>query len=110
MPTVLVGANVDGKPNFMLAAFAGLMNIKPPAVFLGLNPAHRTSEGIVANRTFSLNLPHAGMVEVMDYCGLHSGAKKDKSQLFKTYYGDLQTAPLIEECRFSAECRLVHAY
>ena len=31
----------------------------------------------------------------------------DKSDLFDSFYGKLETAPMIRECPFSAECRLV---
>jgi flavin reductase (DIM6/NTAB) family NADH-FMN oxidoreductase RutF len=45
----------------------------------------------------------------VDYCGLVSGEKTDKSRLFDVFYGILKTAPLIRECPLSIECRLVKA-
>ena len=36
MPAVLVGANVDEKPNFMTAAWCGIAASKPPAISVGL--------------------------------------------------------------------------
>ena len=89
MPTVLIGAVVDGRPNFMTAAFVGIANYKPPVVGCGLSPTHLTCRGIERNRTFSLNLPSPEQVVVTDYCGLHSGAKVDKGSLFETFAGDL---------------------
>jgi hypothetical protein len=35
------------------------------------------------------------MAKVVDYCGIYSGHRKDKSGLFQADYGLLQTAPLI---------------
>ena len=35
MPVVLVGAEVEGKANFMTAAFLGIANYKPPVVAYG---------------------------------------------------------------------------
>lgn len=109
MPTVLVGADVNGKPNFMTAAFVGISNVKPPMIACGLSPAHRTCDGIVANQAFSVCVPSASMVEVVDWCGIASGHKDDKSGVFHVFRGELAGAPMIEECALSAECRLVQA-
>ena len=59
------------------------------------------------NGVFSINLPSVEMVEATDYCGVVSGHKVDKSGLFKVFYGKLETAPMIEECRLNMECKLV---
>ncbi len=107
MPAILVGSKVSGKANFMTAAFVGIVNFKPTIVACGLNPSHLTCDGIVENNAFSINIPPASLVEKTDYCGLYSGAKVDKSQLFETFYGELGTAPMIEECRLTAECKLI---
>ena len=32
MPALIIGANVDGKPNFMTAAWGGICNGEPPMV------------------------------------------------------------------------------
>jgi flavin reductase (DIM6/NTAB) family NADH-FMN oxidoreductase RutF len=37
MPAVLVGANVDERPNFMTAAWCGIAASKPPAISVGLD-------------------------------------------------------------------------
>jgi flavin reductase (DIM6/NTAB) family NADH-FMN oxidoreductase RutF len=105
MPVALVGAYVDGKPNFMVAAFLGIADFNPPVVTLGLSPSHHTVRGIEAERVFSLNLPHADLVVDVDHCGLVSGARADKSTVFSVTRG-ANGAPLIDACRLSAECRL----
>ena len=50
------------------------------------------------------------MMKKVDYCGLVSGRKEDKSQLFTIEYGELDKAPLIKECPLSLECKLVDVY
>lgn len=110
MPAVLIGALVEGRPNFMTAAFGSVVNFKPPAVAFGLSPKHRTCRGIEENRCFSVNLPSEEQVEITDYCGLVSGDRVDKSAVFKTFTGELAGAPMIEECALTAECRLLHSY
>ncbi len=42
-----------------------------------------------------------------DYCGIVSGKKTDKSEIFDLFYGELKTAPLIKNCPLSMECKLV---
>ena len=105
MPTTLIGALVGGKPNYITIAHVGIMD--PGTVSLGMNKTHHTNAGITQNGTFSVNIPDEKMVEKTDYCGLVSGKKTDKSALFKTFYGKLKTAPMIEECPVTMECRLV---
>jgi flavin reductase (DIM6/NTAB) family NADH-FMN oxidoreductase RutF len=107
MPAVLVGANVNGKPNYLTVAFCGIMNLEPPMVALGLGRSHYTNPGIVANQSFSVNVPSAAMAAAVDYCGIHSGHRVDKSQVFKTFYGKLATAPMAEEAPLNLECKLI---
>jgi flavin reductase (DIM6/NTAB) family NADH-FMN oxidoreductase RutF len=109
MPCCLVGANVAGKPNYLTVAWFSMVNPDPPYVALAMNKAHYTNSGIKENKTFSVNIPSVQMAEVTDYCGLVSGRKVDKAGLFETVYGKLKTAPMIRECPFSAECRLVQS-
>ncbi|RJR33743.1 MAG: flavin reductase family protein [Desulfobacteraceae bacterium] len=107
MPCSLIGANVEGRANYLTVAWFSMANPKPPYVMAAMNKAHYTNAGVKANGAFSVNIPSAELVEKMDYCGMVSGRKTDKGGLFKTFYGKLQTAPMIEECAFNAECRLV---
>jgi flavin reductase (DIM6/NTAB) family NADH-FMN oxidoreductase RutF len=107
MPCSLIGANVEGKPNYLTVAWFSMANPKPAYVMAAMNKVHHTNAGVKANGTFSVNIPPAELVEKTDYCGLVSGRKVDKSGLFETFYGKLKTAPMIRECAFNAECRLV---
>lgn len=106
MPVTLVGAMVGGKANFMAVGWVMRVNWQPPLLAVALNKAHFTPKGIRENQTFSVNFPGADLMEKTDYCGLVSGHKVDKSGLFRVFYGELETAPLIEECPLGLECRL----
>lgn len=103
-PMVLVGALVDGEPNYMAAAFVNGVNVKPPVVYVSLNKNHHTPKGIINNGTFSLNVPSVHYVVETDYC-LVSGKNVDKSKIFTTFYGELKTAPMITEFPITSECR-----
>ena len=108
MPALVVGANVMGKPNFMIASWCGIAAFKPPAITVALNRARHTLKGIKENGTFSVNIPSCEIIKKADFCGIYSGRKKDKSQIFETFYGELKTAPLIEECPINLECKALH--
>ncbi len=108
MPAVLVGANVNKKPNFMTAAWCGIAAYKPPAITVALHKDRYTLKGIRENGTFSVNVSSSDMVKKTDFCGVYSGKKTDKSQIFKTFYGELKTAPLIQECPVNLECKAIH--
>jgi flavin reductase (DIM6/NTAB) family NADH-FMN oxidoreductase RutF len=107
MPAVIVGTLVKGKPNFNTIAYVGIAQSKPPMIAISMDKGRFTHRGIVENRTFSINIPSEEMVAVTDYIGIYSGFKVDKSNLFKLFYGELHTAPMIEECPVNMECELV---
>ncbi|HOX35940.1 MAG TPA: flavin reductase family protein [Methanoregulaceae archaeon] len=106
MPTVLVGANVSGKPNYMTAAWATVACMAPPMVCVALNKSRHTLKGIIENGTFSLSIPSENHVVATDHCGLVSGNQTDKSKVFSSFYGKLKTAPMAGECPVAIECRL----
>jgi flavin reductase (DIM6/NTAB) family NADH-FMN oxidoreductase RutF len=106
MPTLLVGANVKGKANYMTAAWSTVASMAPPMVCVAINKARYTAKGIEENKTFSLNIPSAKQVVETDHCGLVSGSHEDKSKVFNSFYGKLKTAPLAEECPVNIECKL----
>ena len=102
--TTLVGANVNGKPNYVAIAWVGTIGRNNLSVCI--NKQHFTNAGIKENQTFSVNLPSENLVKETDYCGLKSGRDTDKSLMFKTFYGKLRTAPMIQECPVNMECKL----
>jgi flavin reductase (DIM6/NTAB) family NADH-FMN oxidoreductase RutF len=103
--TAIVGTVVDGKPDFATVAHVGIAHLK--GITLGMGRVHLTNEGIKANRAFSVSIPSAGMVEVTDYIGMASGKAVDKSGLFKVFYGEIEGAPLIDDCPVTMACRLI---
>lgn len=108
MPAVLVGAMVNAKPNFMTAAWCGIAASTPPAISVALRRARYTFEGVEATGTFSINVPSAAQARIVDYCGIYSGQRHDKSDIFQVEYGGLESAPLIAECPVKHECRVIH--
>ncbi len=102
--TVVVGATVRNKPNFVTIAHVGICDHE--RISLGINKAHYTNAGIKENGCFSVNVPSQSLMEKTDVCGLASGRKLDKAELFEVFYGKLERAPMIAECPLCMECRL----
>lgn len=111
MPALLVGANVDNKPNFMAVAWSGIANGEPPMISVAIRHHRYTHRGIRQNLTFSVNVPSIDLVKETDYCGTVSGSKTNKVATcqFKVFYGQLNNAPLIEQCPINLECKLMHS-
>ena len=109
-PVLLIGANVNDKPNFLAASWVGIANGNPPMVSVAIRRNRYTLRGIKQNMTFSVNVPSTDMVKETDYCGLVSGSKVDKVEVcrFKVFYGKLVSAPLIEQSPVNLECKVVH--
>jgi len=109
-PALLVGTNVDSKPNFMAVGGGGVANGKPPMIGIPIQHRYHTLKGIRQNMTFSVNTPSVDQVKELDYCGIVSGRDADKSAVcgFEVFYGTLKTAPMIEQCPLNHECRVVH--
>ena len=108
--TTIVGADVDGKPNWITVAHVGILNHAygevPQYLSIGLHSSHYTNRGIREHKEFSINIPSQAMLKITDYAGLVSGEKTDKSCLFPVERRSLTHAPLIAECPVSMELKL----
>jgi len=107
MPTTLVGATVNAKPNFLTVAHVGILNhATPQYLSIGLGKRHYSNAGIHENRSFSICLPSEDLMVETDYCGIVTGRKTDKAALFEVFYGQLKTAPMIRQCPVNMELEL----
>lgn len=102
----ILGTHLKGKVNFMALDWLTRVNFKPAMLGICVNKMNASHEAIADTGEFSVNLPSSDMVEVTDYTGLVSGRSTDKSDLFKVYYGEIKSAPLIENCPLSMECKV----
>jgi len=107
MPVALIGANVNGKPNFETLAYVGIVEADPPMISIASWETHYTNIGIKENRTFSVNTPTEDLADKIDYVGIVSGKEIDKSEVFEIFYGDLKTAPMVSLSPLNLECELV---
>lgn len=105
LPVVLVGANVEGRPNYLVIGYCSPLDFGKQ-VFFSICKKRHTAVGIIENRTFSVNVPSVNLMDKVEICGSKSGRDLDKSELFDTFYGYLKTAPMISECPLAMECEI----
>ncbi len=107
MPVALIGASINGKPNFEPLAYVGVVEYKPPLISIASYETHYTNIGIKENGTFSVNTPSENIIQRTDYCGIVSGKNADKSEVFDVFYGELKTAPMISQSPLNLECKVI---
>ena len=90
-PVVVVGAMVDGKPSWTLAAHAG--TVAHSHLMVSLVKAHYINKGIRENKELSFN--------VVD----EAGNRTDKSEAFSYSIGE-NGAPIINDAKVSIECEV----
>lgn len=105
-PTVLVGADVNGRPNYVTIGACGVVSLKP-VLCISLKNTHYTTLGVKENGYFSVNIPSSDLVQKTDYCGKVSGHRTDKSNVFTSFYDDLGKAPMIIECSMNFLCKVI---
>lgn len=79
-PLVVIGAMVDGKPNWLIAGHVGI--IGHDRVMVSLAKPHYTNKGIKETKKLSINIVTEDFLPLADRAGCVSGAKEDKSGLF----------------------------
>lgn len=106
LPVALVGTLINGKPNYCVIGYISPFNFGKH-IFFSLYKKRYTRLGIQENKTFSVNIPTVDIINQVNICGTKSGRDTDKSKLFETFYGELKTAPMIQECFLTMECEVV---
>ena len=104
-PAMIVGAIVNEKPTYTTVGAGGCACLDP-VLCVSLKNTHFITEGIVKTGYFSVNIPPSALVKEMDYCGIVSGKNTDKSSLFKPFYDEVGSAPMIEECPLNFLCKV----
>ena len=109
-PILIVGANVNGRADFVEIGSGGILSSEPPTIAIPFRHNRHYLKGTLENRTFSVNIPSVDQVIVADYCGMFSGKEKDKAKdcNFTVFYGKLKNAPMIDEFPINFECTMLH--
>jgi len=103
---MLVGADVNGRPNYATVGACGVVSLKL-VLYISLKSTHYTTLGVKENGFFSVNIPPSDLVQKTDYCGIVSGHRFDKSNVFTPFYDQLGKAPMISECSMNILCKVI---
>ena len=106
-PLVVVGAMVNGKPNWLLVGHLGIMG--HDHVMVSLAKSHYTNQGIKESRKLSINIVDEALLAKADRSGCASGSKEDKSELFDFIFAD-GGAPMISQAPVVMECSVEDIY
>lgn len=106
-PITVVGAYVDGKPNWLLVGHTGI--IGHDRIMLSMSQRHYTNSGIKENRRLSINIVSRELLPKADYVGSVSGSNTDKSNSFAYHVGEYGT-PVIDASPLTMECEVVSNY
>ena len=106
-PLVVVGAMVDGKPNWTLVGHLGILG--HDRVFVSMAASHYSNKGIKEHRTLSINIVNEAMLARADHAGCVSGSREDMSQLFPWSVGE-NGAPILNEAPVSMACTVEDTY
>ena len=106
-PLVVVGAMVNGKPNWVLVGHVGI--IGHDRVLVSLAKPHYTNQGIKATGRLSINIVDEALLPLADRAGCVSGAGTDKSGLFP-YTLDDAGVPMIDQAPVVMSCRVEDIY
>jgi flavin reductase (DIM6/NTAB) family NADH-FMN oxidoreductase RutF len=109
MPAVLIAAEHDGERGLMTVAWVGMASGTPPTVGMAVRNTRNTLRLIEASGEFTVNVPRVGMEAAVDFCGIVSGAGVDKFAAagLTAAPASIVSAPLVVECPFNVECRVV---
>jgi flavin reductase (DIM6/NTAB) family NADH-FMN oxidoreductase RutF len=110
-PAWVVGTyDKEGKPNLMTIAWGGICCSQPPCLAVSLRKATYTYDNIVERKAFTVSVPSAEQVNLVDYCGLVSGRTVDKFAVCKLTptRSEVVDAPYPQEFPMILECRLTN--
>lgn len=108
LPPSMVSCSHEGKDNIITIAWTGIVNTVPPKTYISVRPTRHSYNMIKESGEFVVNLTPASLIRTADFCGIYTGAKVDKFEkcgLHKTAASAV-SAPLIEECPLSLECKV----
>ena len=106
-PMTVVGAEVDGRVNWLVVGHTGI--IGHDRILVSMNKNHYTNRGIRKFGKLSINLVSREMLPKADYVGSVSGASVDKSGVFEYHWGENGT-PMIDASPLTMECNVVDIY
>ncbi len=109
VPAALIGCGNSEEMDIVVVASVGVVSSTPPTIGISLDKRRYSLELIRKTREFTINIPSAQLYRETDYCGLVSGKgiNKFKQAGLTPVMGSKVQAPLLKECPFNLECRVI---
>ncbi len=111
VPAALVTCGTLEEPNVLTIGWTGIVCTRPPMTYISVRPERYSHDIIKNSGEFVINLTTSSMCRETDLCGVKSGKDIDKFALcgFHAVPAKNVSAPLIEECPVSLECRVTES-
>jgi flavin reductase (DIM6/NTAB) family NADH-FMN oxidoreductase RutF len=77
-PVILVSSGTGETTNIITVAWVGMVCSEPPTIAISMTKGRASTKIIRSLGEFSVNIPNAGLVREVDYCGIVSGRNSNK--------------------------------
>ena len=108
IPAALITSGDMENSNIMTVAWTGIINSKPPMVYVSIRPERYSYNIIKENKEFVINLTNENLTYATDWCGVKSGKNFDKFKEMNLTKekANFVKCPLIKESPVSIECKV----
>ncbi|MBQ3229393.1 MAG: flavin reductase family protein [Clostridia bacterium] len=108
VPAVLVSCGSGDNANLITVGWTGIVCTHPPRLYISIRPERHSHKLIKESGEFCVNLPTAGIVKALDYCGVRSGKEHDKfAEMKLTKEASFEVGcPSVAECPLTLECKV----
>ena len=109
IPAALITCGTMENSNIMTVAWTGIINSKPPMVYISVRPERYSYDIIKNTKEFVINLTTEELTYATDWCGVKSGRDFDKFKEMNLTKekANFVKCPLIKESPVSIECKVV---
>ena len=108
IPAVMVSCGDMKRSNIITVAWTGIINTKPPMVYISVRPTRYSYDIIKKSGEFVINLTTKRLTYATDWCGVKSGKNVDKFKEMKLtkQKANIVKCPMIKESPVSIECKV----
>lgn len=108
LPAVMVTCGDIHHANVLTCAWTGVINTKPPMVYISVRPSRHSHAIIKESGEFVINLTTSKLVRETDFVGVRSGKDMDKIKKCGLTLEEASAvaAPVIAESPLSLECKV----
>ena len=108
IPAAMISCGTMEKSNIITVAWTGIINTKPPMVYISIRPERYSHDIIKEKGEFVINLTNDTLAFATDWCGVKSGREVDKFEKMKLTkeIADFVRCPMIQEAPVSIECKV----